>query len=272
MKYETIHDLQIPKIGFGTWKIGGEYSPDLSKEAQSLAAIRSAIELGYTHFDTAEMYANGYTEELLERALRETDTERAHVFITSKVAPEHLQFDEVLKACDRSLRRLNTDYLDLYLVHWPNERIPLEDTFRAMNKLVNDGRARRVGVSNFDLRLLKQAQDLSETPILTDQVPYSLADRRYAQDGVVEYCRQNNILLTAYSPVKRVNESPDQTLKTIAEAHSATPHQIALAWLVAQGRVITIPKSLDPKRQAENMNAADIDLTADEIKRLNGIQ
>jgi diketogulonate reductase-like aldo/keto reductase len=281
MKYETIHNtstrpvgqsvrrLRLPKIGFGTWQIGGEISPNPAWDSQSLSALRSALEIGYTHFDTAEFYAAGHSEELVGRAVRETNTKRENLFITSKVSPEHLDYEDVFKSCENSLRRLQMDYIDLYLIHWPRLGMKLEKTFPALNKLVRDGKVRHLGVSNFKLKLLKQSQEYSETPILTNQVPYSLPDHSYVENGVLEYCQQNDILVTAYSPVKFRSIRANKTLGEIAKSHSATPFQIALAWLVMQPRVITIPMSFDPAHIKENFDSADMTLSADEMSRLN---
>ncbi|MBI3241952.1 MAG: aldo/keto reductase [Chloroflexi bacterium] len=271
MNYETAGRVTLPKIGFGTWKIGGESSPDRARDAWSLAALRSALELGYTHFDTAEMYAAGHAEELLGRVVRESKIERDALFITSKVTPSNLQYDRVLRSCEASLRRLGMDYLDLYLIHWPGAGMRLEETFRALNKLVRDGKVHHLGVSNFDLKLLKQAQALSETPILTDQVPYSLSDRSYVKNGVLAYCQQSNTpcVFTAYSPVEEGNLKVTAVLQAVAKTHQATPYQIALAWVAAQPRVITIPMSANPKHQAENLAAAEIALSSAEMEQLN---
>jgi diketogulonate reductase-like aldo/keto reductase len=269
MKYETVYNVTLPKIGFGTWTIGGGGSADPSLDSASLAALRSALEIGYTHFDTAEYYAAGHCEELVGRAIRETNAPREKLFITTKVSPEHLKYDDVFRSCENSLRRLKMDYIDLYLIHWPEAGIKYEETFRALNKLVRDGKIKHLGVSNFKLKLLKQSQELSETPIVTDQVPYSLPAKTYVENGVLEHCRQNNILLTAYSPVKFRAMRVHKTIGDIAKAHSATPFQIALAWLVMQPRVITIPMSFNPLHIRENFDAADIELTEQEMKALN---
>ncbi|HET6594819.1 MAG TPA: aldo/keto reductase [Anaerolineales bacterium] len=271
MKHEFIQGRSIPKIGFGMWRIGGDSFPDPKLDAASMTALRSALEIGYTHFDTAEAYASGHSEELLGRAVRETKTERESLFITTKISPEHLAYEQVFRSCERSLRRLQMDYLDLYLIHWPRAGMKLEETFRALNKLVRDGKVKHLGVSNFNLKLLQQAQSVSETPIVTDQVPYSLPTRTYVENGVLEYCQQNDILLTAYSPVKFRNLSSNRALQAVAEAHSATPHQIALAWLVAQPRVITIPMSYNPQHIRENFEAAEIELSEEEFKTLSDL-
>jgi len=268
VKFETIHNLTIPKIGFGTWSIGGESSPNLKIDTDSMTALRSALDVGYIHFDTAEYYADGHAEELLGRAVRDSNTKRENLFITSKVSPEHLKHDDVFKSCENSLRRLNMEYIDLYLIHWPYAGMKLEETFRALNKLVRDGKVKHLGVSNFNLKLLKQSQSLSETPIITDQVPYSLPNHTYVDNGVIEYCQQNDILVTAYSPMKFRSIRVNKTLGEIAKAHSATPYQIALAWLVMQPHVITIPMSFNPKHIRENFDATEILLSADEISRL----
>jgi diketogulonate reductase-like aldo/keto reductase len=271
MKYETVHSVTLPKIGFGTWSIGGGSYADPSLDSASMTALRSALETGYTHFDTAEAYAAGHCEELVGRVIRETNMKREDVFITTKVSPEHLRYDDVLRSCENSLRRLNTEYLDLYLIHWPGNGTNYADAFRALNKLVQDGKVRHLGVSNFKVKLLREAQRYAETPILTDQVPYNLPDRTYVENGVVDYCQQNNVLVTAYSPVKFRNLAANKTLQAIAEAHSATPYQIALAWLAAQPRLITIPMSYNPQHIRENFQAGELELSPSEITQLKDL-
>jgi diketogulonate reductase-like aldo/keto reductase len=271
MKYELIHGLKIPKVGFGTWSIGGQSTPNPSLDSASRAALRSALELGYTHFDTAEYYADGHAEELLGREIREMGIKREDLFLTTKVSPEHLHPDDILRACDRSLRRLGVDFVDLYLIHWPNPRIKLEESFRALNQLVREGKVKRLGVSNFKLKMLKESVALSETPLLTNQIPYSLPEKTYLENGVIAYCQQNDILVTAYSPVKFRNLNVNATLKSIAAAHGATSHQVALAWLIAQPRVITIPMSFDLAHQKENLEAMNLELSASEMEQLSNL-
>lgn len=269
MKYEKIGRLDIPKIGFGTWRIGGESTAALELDFASKSALHSALELGYTLFDTAEYYAAGHCEQLLGEVIRESHIEREKLFITSKVSPEHLEYQTVLDSCENSLRRLGMDYLDLYLIHWPNPNIDLAETFRGLNLLVKYGKVKHVGVSNFNLKLLKKACEYSETTLLTDQVPYSLPQDKYVQNGVLDYCQKNDILLTAYSPLKFRNLTVNPALLAIAEGHHATPHQIAIAWLVSQPRVITIPMSYNPVHQAENLSATQIELSRTEMQILN---
>jgi Aldo/keto reductases, related to diketogulonate reductase len=272
MKYETIHNVTLPKIGFGTAQLGGSSSfPNRSKTDFYLSALRSALGLGYTHVDTAESYRRGFAEELIGRGIRENNIPRENLFITSKFLPAPWSYTKVMRACEGSLRRLGTHYLDLYLIHFPNPIASLKETFRALNHLVRAGKVRHLGVSNFNLKQLKNAQSLSETPILTNQVPYNIFFRAIARTGVLEYCQNNDILLTAYMPVKFKSKAiaSSNIIQSIAQAHHATPFQIALAWLVAQPRVITIPMSFNPEHQKENLKAADIELTPSEMDQLN---
>ncbi len=265
MKYETLQNNRIPKIGFGTWTIGGDSQAEPTLDTRSMNALRSALELGYTHFDTAEHYAAGHSEELLGRAIRASGLPRESLFITTKVNPEHLHYADVLRSCGNSLHRLGMDYVDLYLIHWPSADMDLADTFRALNKLVSDGIVRHLGVSNFNLRLLKEAVSLSETSLLTNQVSYSLPDRTCVENGVLAYCQEKDILLTAYSPVKRRFVRGNRILQELAKNRGVTPQQIALAWLVRQPGVITIPMSFNRQHQAENLAAVDIVLTEAEL-------
>jgi diketogulonate reductase-like aldo/keto reductase len=268
MRYETIHNLQIPKIGLGTWSIGGDITADPSRDPHSIAAVRSALELGYTHFDTAEAYAAGHSEDLVGRVIREMRVPRETLFITTKVSPEHLGYEDVQRACEASLRRLGMEYIDLYLIHWANLSIRLEETFRGLNQLVRTGKVRWLGVSNFNLKQLQASIALCETPLLTNQVSYSFPDRSYERNGVLAYCQQKDVLLTAYSPVKRRNVRGSRRLAAVAQARGITVQQAALAWLTTQPRVITIPRSTNPLHQADNLRAGDMLLSAEEMEQL----
>lgn len=269
MKLETLNiGLTLPKIGFGMWKIGGGSNPDPSKDESSLAALTAALKIGYTHFDTAEMYARGHSEELLARALEMNDIPRESVFITTKVLPSNLAHDDLIAACRRSLKRLKTDYIDLYLIHWPGST-PLNESFRALNALYADGLIRGIGVSNFNLRLLQEAQECAQSPIITNQVPYSLSDRSYVKNGVLDYCQKNDIFLTAYSPVDEGRLRVKNKLQRVAEKHQASPYQVALAWLIAQPRVITIPMSMNPDHIRDNFLSAALRLDEEDLIALS---
>jgi diketogulonate reductase-like aldo/keto reductase len=271
MQFETLTNISLPKIGFGTARLGG-YLSNGSKDGFFLSALQSAFELGYTHFDTAEFYGFGRSESLIGQALKETGTKRDNVLLTSKVWPTNLSYKGVLRACENSLRRLKTDYIDLYLIHWPNPFVPLKETFRALNQLVHEGKVKQIGVSNFKIKLLQQAQILCETPIIANQIPYSLTKRTYAKNGVLEYCQQNDIIVIAYTPVNHGHLRSNPTLQSIADSHHATPYQIALAWLIVQPRVIAIPMSFNPKHQKENLESVVIQLTQSEMDQLNNLE
>lgn len=260
--------VEISVIGLGLWNYGGGHSPDRSRDEADLAAIHSAIAIGYRHFDTAEFYAAGHSEALLGRALQAYD--RRDFFVTTKVSPGHIGYDDLLASCDRSLHRLQTDYIDLYLIHWPSETIPLRESMRALNRLATEGKIRHVGVSNFDLPLLQEAVALCETPLATNQVHYNLLHRGPETNGVLAYCQEQGILVTAYSPVKD-GVLQNATVKKIARRHSATPAQVAIQWLIRQPQVITIPKSSNSQRQQENWEAATVTLAPADIQQFDSL-
>jgi diketogulonate reductase-like aldo/keto reductase len=267
MKTLSVHNrLTLPVIGLGTWTMGGSNQPDPTSEARSLLALQSAFDTGYTLIDTAEMYANGNAEKLVGQAIRGRN--RQDLFITSKVHPRNLRAPDLGGALDASLRRLGVDYLDLYLIHWPSGSIPLGESFAALNRAVRNGKVRWLGVSNFDLTELKTAQRLSETPILTNQVPYSLETRRYVQNGVIPYCQEQGIVVTAYSPVEEGRLKANHALERIAQHRGITRFQAALAWLVSQPLVITIPMSHNPDHLRENFAAGDLTLSPEEMAAL----
>jgi diketogulonate reductase-like aldo/keto reductase len=268
MKSEKLADgTPVPAIGLGTWGIGGGSRPDRSQDGRLVAAIQAALQLGYTHIDTAEMYAGGHTEQLVGQAIRGLN--RQDLILVSKVWTDHLRYDRLLAACQASLDRLGVDYLDIYLVHWPNKSVPLEETFRALNQLVSDGRVLHIGVSNFNLDQLRRAHQLAKTPLATNQVPYSLFERSYAKNGVLEYCQQNGILLTAYTPIEKGRVARNPLVKQLAARYSATPVQIALSWLLQQPGVIAIPMSTNPQHLRENLESASLQLSNEDMQRLN---
>ena len=269
MRAVTLYDdTKLPVMGLGTWAMGGRNRPDPSQDEQALKAIKAALDIGYTHIDTAEMYANGHTEELVGQAIRSFD--RSKLFLTTKVRPPNLSYKRTLASIDGSLQRLGVETIDLFLIHWRDATPPAE-TFRALNEAVQAGKIRYLGVSNFDVDEMKESQELSETPIVTNQVPYSLTTRRYVQNGVIPYCQENGIVVTAYSPVEEGQLRVQNVLEEIAAVHDATPYQIALAWLVQQPWVITIPMSHNPTHLQQNWDAAKITLTSEEMERLEAL-
>ena len=195
MESKKIADsMKIPALGIGTGGIGGLYEKDTSRDKESVDAIRTAIKLGITHIDTAEMYGAGHTEELVGKAIKGFD--RKKLFITTKVWKTHLRYDDVIRAVKGSMKRRGVKYIDLYLIHWPNPNIPLKETMKVMDFLVEEKLVRNIGVSNFPLKLLKQAQTCTKNKISANQVEYNLL-KRYPENGLLEYCQKNNIMLIA---------------------------------------------------------------------------
>jgi diketogulonate reductase-like aldo/keto reductase len=270
MQFEKLHngDL-IPKLGLGTWRMGGDMARSHTHDLREAEGIRVAVKLGYTHIDTAEMYGAGHAEELICEAVRQTDRER--LFITSKVWSSNLHYQDVLKALEGSLKRLGTSYLDMYLIHWPNPIIPLEDTFRALNELVARGKVRHIGVANFDLEQLERAKELATVPLATDQVHYSLLAREPETNGVLRFCEANGILLTAYKPLEKGTVTGHPVVVEIARKYGVAPAQVALKWLIDKPGVITIPKAVSGQHLEENLGALNVELVGEDTARLDAL-
>ncbi|MDQ3872221.1 MAG: aldo/keto reductase, partial [Thermoproteota archaeon] len=216
--------------------------------------LRLGIDLGMTHVDTAEMYGNGRVEQLVAEAIADR---RQKVLLVSKVWPSNASYDGTLRACEGSLTRLGTDWLDLYLLHWPSYRYPIEETMRAMEKLVAEGMVKFIGVSNFDTEGLKAAQDaLSDEKLACNQVQYHLGDRSIERD-LLPYCAKRDIAIVGYSPFGHGNFPCPQTprgmvLADISKRYNRTPRQIALIFLTRYRNVFTIPKSGRSEHIREN--------------------
>ncbi|MCX8201314.1 MAG: aldo/keto reductase [Candidatus Caldarchaeum sp.] len=265
----------IAAIGFGTWGIGGRETADYSMDDKAVEAIRYAVELGMNHIDTAEIYAAGHAEELVGEAVKIFP--RDEVFIASKVWPSNLRYEDVLKSCRRSLERLRLKYLDLYMVHWPNPRIPIDETMKAMEKLVKDGLIRYIGVSNFDVPLLEKAMEsLKSQEIVSNQVIYSL-DERGIEKELLPFCERNKITVIAYTPLgkgkiaaeARMRTSRGKVLADIAARYGKTPNQVALNWVIYKPNVVTIPKSINKDHISENAGGAGWRLTEEDYELLS---
>ena len=255
---------EVPVIGQGTW-----YSKQDDRES-AIAALRRGLDLGMTHIDTAEMYLSGAAEEWVAEAIA---GRRNEVFLVSKVLPENASRDGTLAACARSLARLRTDRLDCYLLHWRG-RHPLQDTIAAFEQLRKDGKILSWGVSNFDVKDLQELKAISsESHEVCDQVLYHLRERAI-EHAVLPWCEQHNIAVVAYSPFGH-GDFPDshsrggRLLRQIAEAHRATPRQVALRFLLRKPSVFVIPKATSPEHVEENADAGDLQLTETEIARID---
>jgi diketogulonate reductase-like aldo/keto reductase len=258
----------LPVLGLGTWGYGGGSTADYSQDEQYIATMRQIIQMGYTHIDTAESYGQSHCEEIVGQAIKSFD--RGEVYLTTKVARENLHADDVIKAAEGSLRRLNVNAIDLYLIHWPNLEIPLTDTFRGLNALLADGRVKSVGVSNFNLEQLQESMRLCKGPIITNQVHYNLLRREPERNGVLALCQKEGIVLTAYSPI-RDGVLENALLRRIAAARNVTPAQVAIQWLVRKPAVITIPKTSDIDHAQENLDALNVQLSDQEVAALNAV-
>jgi len=260
---------KIPALGLGTWRIGGAHTPDHGKDREYVEILKKAIEMGYTHIDTAEMYGAGHAEELVGEAIQ--DFERDDLFIVTKVLPTNLKRERLLCSLQASLKRLKTDYIDLYLIHWLTATSPLQEGLEAMAQAVDEGLILHAGVSNFDKTLLKKAIALSPTPLVCNQVLYNIEEREPEKDHLLSFCQKEGITLTAYSPLGKgsFGQRASAILKEIAERHHATIYQVALAWLLAKERVVTIPKASNIRHLRENLASLDIRLSKEELKRLD---
>ena len=258
----------FPAIGLGTWQMGGRHSADSSRDAEMTSLIRDALDMGYRHIDTAEMYGAGHAEQLVGQAL--AGRPREGIFLTTKVWNTNLRRRDLLQSLDASLRRLQVDHVDLYLIHWPNDEVPLEETFDALNLAVAQGKALRVGVSNFDLPLLQRARQLCATPIATNQVRFNLHTRNPEQSGLLRYCQQHRIAVTAYSPLKDgVLSLP--SVQAVARKHDASPAQVALHWLIRKPWVAAIPMSTNRLHLRQNLDADRLELDEEDLNRLDAV-
>jgi len=249
----------IPKIGFGTYQTGGY---------ECYNAVRSALEVGYRHLDTAMAYEN---EATVGRAVEQSDVDREDLFLTTKIKeyPEFVEYDRLLQAAEGCLERLGTDYVDLLLVHWWNPAADMERTFAAMDRLVDEGTVRHVGVSNFSVPQLRKAMNVSDSPILTNQIehhPY------WDNSEIVNLCQDNDITVTAYSPLAESRVATDERLQVIGERHGKTAAQVAIRWLIQQDNVVTIPKTVTPEYMRDNVDVFDFELSSDEMAAINELE
>lgn len=255
MEYVTLRGEKIPKVGLGTWRLTGE---------DCRQAIATAINLGYRHIDTAQVYGN---EREIGDAIRASKIDRDKLFLTTKLGGQNYSHDAVLRSTEESLAKLNTDYIDLLLIHWPADRIPigttpLAETLGAMNELVENGTVRHIGVSNFDIDRLDEARNLSEAPILTNQVQYHPF---WDQTRLLEYCQIHDVMLTAYSPFGHGGALDDRVLVEIGDRHGKSSAQVALRWLIQQEMVCTIPKATSYEHLKSNLAVFDFELTDKEM-------
>ena len=254
MPHLTVQGMDIPKLGFGTWQLTGD---------ECRRGVADALAVGYRHVDTAQMYGN---EAQVGQGIAASAVPRQDIFLTTKLLPDNLAPDRVHTSIKESLTDLRTDDVDLLLIHWPSRDVPLEETLGAMSELREQGLVRGVGVSNFPPSLVREA--VGHTAILANQVEYHAY---LSQEALLELARKHDHMLTAYCPLARAQLLDDPVVTDIAAAHEATPAQVALAWLLAQDHVATIPKATARERIEENFAAAQLRLSDDELARITAL-
>jgi diketogulonate reductase-like aldo/keto reductase len=259
----TIGSRAVHPIGIGTWLID---NPD---DEQQVDAIRYSLSQGQNHVDTAEMYGSGSTEIIVGRALQ--GVPRDSVFLASKLWRNSCTKGAVRPAVEAMLERLNTSHLDLLYIHsaWPDIDIP--GTIHAMCDLVDAGLVKALGLSNFQLDELRAAMQVTRFPFVALQNRYNVIFKAQAPTDLLEFCKTNSITMVAYQPVERGLVFRDPTVQRVAKAHAATPAQVAIAWLIQQPGVVTIPKAVDRGHIDDNLRAMDLDLAEDEIRALDAI-
>lgn len=259
-------DVQVPVIGQGTWMIEGSQD----SERLAIEGLRLGLDLGLTHIDTAEMYGNGKVEEMVAEVIADR---RDEVFLVSKVLPSNASYEGTLKACKRSLKRLKTDWLDLYLLHWPGP-YPIEETMRAMEKLVAEGLVKFIGVSNFNVEeLIAAERSLKNERMACDQVLHHLGYRGIERH-LLPYCTEHGIAVVGYAPFGHGNFPSSQSaggriLKEIGERYGRTPRQVALNFLSQHHNIFTIAKTSRPERAIENSNGVGWELTEEDLETID---
>ena len=256
MDHIELQSLRVPALGFGSMTLKGD---------DGIAAIRFALEIGYRHIDTAANYAN---EAEVGQAMKVSGVPREEIFLTTKVGRDNLAHDDLLHSFDESLGRLGTEYVDLFLIHWPNAKIPLSDSLPALSDIKGSGRARAIGVANFPVALLEESAELQEPALLCNQVEYHPF---LSQARVLGYLRAHKMMLTAYCPLARGAVSDNPTLQEIGAAHGKTAAQVALRWLLNQNNVATIPRASSEQHARENFDIFDFALDADETDRIDAL-
>ena len=258
MRYRNIPNtsLKIPIIGQGTMGVGGYFTTDSSKDNGWISLIRYGIDLGATFIDTAENYGAGHSEELVGAAIKGI---RQQVYIASKFLPENNSYDKVIEAVEGSLNRLNTDYLDIYQLHWPNYKVPLEETAKALYKLVKDGKVRFIGACNCSISELVQLQEyLGDIPLSFVQHEYNLLER-HAELQILPYCVEYNKLFIAYSPLLIGAWSRKPKIIQLCKDYNISIEQLSLLWVLQQDPAIVIPFTSSREHMQSNIEAADLD-------------
>ncbi|MFC2143221.1 aldo/keto reductase [Candidatus Aenigmatarchaeota archaeon] len=275
METKEIDEFKIPVLGFGTWQMGGDTKRDTTNDEKDTLAIKTAIELGMIHIDTAELYGDGRAEELVGEAIKGFD--RSKLFITTKVKGDNLKYNEVIEAAKNSMKRMGIDYIDLYLIHWPNNDIPLEETMKAMNDLVDNNIVKHIGVSNFSVDQMKEAQKYSKHKIVTNQIQYSLLIRNNGiwnidmESKIIPYCQKNNIIVTVYRPLDKgdIIKTDSPLMDELSKKYNKSKAQIALNWIISKKNMIALFKASNTEHIKDNLGTLDWKLDQEDIEKLD---
>jgi len=254
MEYKTIKGEKVPSLGLGTYRLTGE---------SCVQAVGRALSMGYRHLDTAQMYGN---EAEVGRGIEDAGVDREEIFLTTKVWPSDFASDRVLRKTRESLKKLRTEYVDLLLMHWPSDGVPLGETLGAMRELQGEGSLLHIGVSNFSPSLVDEAAEQAE--IFCNQVQYH---PYRSQGALLEQAQEMDYLLTAYTPLSRGGVQRDTTLREIGEAHHKTATQAALRWLLQQEKVCAIPKATGEEHLKENLDVFDFELSDEEMDHISSL-
>ncbi|AMT97924.1 MULTISPECIES: aldo/keto reductase [Psychrobacter] len=254
----TAGKANIPVLGLGTWQSTGQ---------DCVAVVKKALEMGYEHIDTAQAYDN---EKEVGQGIKQSGVARDKFFLTTKIFPDDMKFqpEKLAEAAKRSLENLDTDYVDLLLLHWPDDRVPLSETIPALCELQKQGLTRHIGVSNFNIADIIEAEKHADVPIVVNQVEFHPFIK---QNTLQTFLNNHHILLEAYSPLARGDVFDNDIIKEIADKHKVTPAQISLAWILSDKHRVAIPKTSNPDHLQGNLDAIKVELSADELDKLGSL-
>ena len=257
MLFVDIKNTKVPALGFGTWQLSGDTCYD---------AVKNALNVGYRHIDTAQIYEN---EAEVGLALTDSGVKRSDIFLTTKLWTSNLTSRKVATSVEDSLKKLKTDYVDLLLIHWYNAEVPLAETLSAMEALVQQGKTRFIGVSNFPVAAMQEAVEQCKADIVCNQVEYHPL---LSQQKVIDYARQHSIVVTAYSPIARGKLHDNALLAAIGKKYHKTPSQVALRWLLQQPGVMAIPKAAQLEHIKSNLALFDFELVQEDCNAITNAQ
>ena len=254
----TAGQANIPVLGLGTWQSTGQDCVDV---------VSQALKMGYEHIDTAQAYGN---EKEVGQGIKQSGVSRDKFFLTTKIFPDDMKFEpeKLIAAAKRSLADLDTDYVDLLLLHWPDDRVPLFETIPALCELQKQGLTRHIGVSNFNIANIIEAEKYADVPIVVNQVEFHPFIK---QKTLQTFLNNHHILLEAYSPLARGDVFDNEIIKEIADKHNVTPAQISLAWILSDKHRVAIPKTANPDHLQGNLDAIKVQLSADDIEKISSL-